>query len=92
MDFQLDQIGHINIQGSDRHTFTNIGEITQPYSLTVYAGGFYDRIVFVLFFFALVNPGYTAVFKNRILVIAKKVETFVQIFIIYVYIYIYYFT
>lgn len=83
MDSQLDQIGHINIQGSDRQTFTNIGEITQPYSLTVYAGGFYDRIVFFVFFLTLVNPDYTAVFKNRILVIAKKVETFAQIFIIF---------
>lgn len=41
VDYQLDQIGHIDIQGSDRQTFTNIGEITQPYSLTVYTGGFY---------------------------------------------------
>lgn len=41
VDDQLDQIGHIDIQGSDRQTFTNIGEITQPYSLTVYTGGFY---------------------------------------------------
>lgn len=42
MDSQLDQIGNIDIQGSDRQTFTNIGEITQPYSLTVYAGEFQD--------------------------------------------------
>lgn len=40
VDSQLDQIGHIDIQGSDRQTFTNIGQITQPFSLTVYAGGF----------------------------------------------------
>lgn len=47
VDSQLDQIGNIDIQGSDRQTFTNIGEITQPYSLTVYAGEFYDdRIIF----------------------------------------------
>lgn len=46
VDSQLDQIGHIDIQGSDRQSFTNIGEITQPYSLTVYAGGLYDdRII-----------------------------------------------
>lgn len=42
VDSQLDQVGHIDIQGSDRQTFINIGEITQPYSLTVYAGGFHD--------------------------------------------------
>lgn len=81
VDSQLDQIGHINIQGSDRQTFTNIGEITQPYSLTVYAGGFYDNRI--VFFFTLVSPGYTAVFQNRILVIAKKVEIYGQIFIIF---------
>lgn len=47
VDSQLDQIGNIDIQGTDRQTFTNIGEITQPYSLTVYAGEFYDdRIIF----------------------------------------------
>lgn len=45
VDYQLDQIGHIDIQGSDRQTFTHIGEITQPYSLTVYAGGFYDDLL-----------------------------------------------
>uniref|UniRef100_A0A3B4FXS2 Low-density lipoprotein receptor-related protein 2 n=1 Tax=Pundamilia nyererei TaxID=303518 RepID=A0A3B4FXS2_9CICH len=36
VDTLLDQIGHIDIEGSDRQTFTNIGQITQPYSLTVY--------------------------------------------------------
>lgn len=45
VDSQLDQIGHIHIHGSDRQTFTGIGEITQPYSLTVYAGGFYDDAI-----------------------------------------------
>lgn len=40
VDYQLDQIGHIGIQGYDRQTFTNLGQITQPYSLTVYTGGF----------------------------------------------------
>lgn len=49
VDSQLDQIGHIDIQGSDRQTFTNIGQITQPFSLTVYAGGFHDYIYTVLF-------------------------------------------
>ncbi|CAG12634.1 unnamed protein product [Tetraodon nigroviridis] len=41
VDSQLDQVGHIDIQGSDRQTFTNIGEITQPYSLTVYTDYLY---------------------------------------------------
>lgn len=45
VDYQLEQIGHIDIQGSDRQTFTHIGEITQPYSLTVYAGGLYDDML-----------------------------------------------
>lgn len=38
VDTLLDQIGHIDIEGSDRKTFTNIGQITQPYSLTIYTG------------------------------------------------------
>lgn len=38
VDSQLDQIGHIGIEGYNRQTFTNIGQITQPYSLTVYSG------------------------------------------------------
>uniref|UniRef100_A0A8C6P698 Low density lipoprotein receptor-related protein 2b n=1 Tax=Nothobranchius furzeri TaxID=105023 RepID=A0A8C6P698_NOTFU len=38
VDSLLDQIGHIGIEGTDRQTFTNIGQITQPYSLTVYSG------------------------------------------------------
>uniref|UniRef100_A0A3Q3BE47 Low-density lipoprotein receptor-related protein 2-like n=1 Tax=Kryptolebias marmoratus TaxID=37003 RepID=A0A3Q3BE47_KRYMA len=37
VDYLLDQIGHIDIEGTDRQTFTNIGQITQPYSLTVYS-------------------------------------------------------
>ncbi|XP_053722161.1 low-density lipoprotein receptor-related protein 2 [Synchiropus splendidus] len=37
VDSLLDQIGHINIHGADRQTFSNIGQITQPYSLTVYS-------------------------------------------------------
>lgn len=39
MDNQLNQIGHIDFQGTDRQTFTDIGQITQPYSLTVFTGG-----------------------------------------------------
>lgn len=39
VDSQLDQVGHIDFQGNDRQTFTSIGEITQPFSLTVYNGG-----------------------------------------------------
>uniref|UniRef100_A0A3Q3G597 Low density lipoprotein receptor-related protein 2b n=1 Tax=Labrus bergylta TaxID=56723 RepID=A0A3Q3G597_9LABR len=42
VDSQLDQIGHIDFEGYDRQTFSNIGQITQPYSLTVYSGGFHD--------------------------------------------------
>lgn len=38
VDSLLDQIGHISVEGTDRQTFTNIGQITQPYSLTVYSG------------------------------------------------------
>ncbi|KAM9425856.1 low-density lipoprotein receptor-related protein 2 [Pholidichthys leucotaenia] len=37
VDALLQQIGLIGIQGNDRQTFTNIGQITQPYSLTIYA-------------------------------------------------------
>ena len=40
VDSLLDQIGHIGILGYDRQVFTNIGQITQPYSLTIYSGGF----------------------------------------------------
>lgn len=39
VDAQLDQIGHVAIDGYDRQTFTNIGQITQPFSLTIYSGG-----------------------------------------------------
>lgn len=80
VDSQLNQIGHIDIQGSNRQTFTNIGEITQPYSLTVYTGGFYnDRIVF----FTLAHPDCTAVVKNRILVIAKIKFNFMFRFLLF---------
>uniref|UniRef100_A0AAQ5Z5D7 Low-density lipoprotein receptor-related protein 2 n=1 Tax=Amphiprion ocellaris TaxID=80972 RepID=A0AAQ5Z5D7_AMPOC len=41
VDSLLDQIGHIDIEGTDRKTFTNIGQITQPYSLTVYSDFLY---------------------------------------------------
>uniref|UniRef100_A0A7N8XVY7 Low-density lipoprotein receptor-related protein 2 n=1 Tax=Mastacembelus armatus TaxID=205130 RepID=A0A7N8XVY7_9TELE len=34
-------IGHINIEGYDRQTFTNIGQITQPYSLTIFSDYLY---------------------------------------------------
>lgn len=40
VDSQLDQIGHISFEGYDRQTFSNIGQITQPYSLTIYTGHF----------------------------------------------------
>lgn len=40
VDSLLDQIGSIGTEGLDRQTFTNIGQITQPYSLTIYSGGF----------------------------------------------------
>lgn len=49
MDSQLDQIGHIDFQGSDRQTFTNIGQITQPFSLTVYAGGFLGILLMITY-------------------------------------------
>ncbi|TDG98033.1 hypothetical protein EPR50_G00214030 [Perca flavescens] len=41
VDSQLDQIGHIGIEGYDRQTFTNIGQITQPYSLTIFSDYLY---------------------------------------------------
>lgn len=40
VDSLLDQIGHIGIEGYNRQTFTDIGQITQPYSLTIYSGVF----------------------------------------------------
>lgn len=46
VDSLLDQIGHISIEGTDRQTFTNIGQITQPYSLTVYSGDLTERMYF----------------------------------------------
>ncbi|XP_047465711.1 low-density lipoprotein receptor-related protein 2 [Mugil cephalus] len=41
VDSLLDQIGHVDTQGHDRQTFTNIGQITQPYSLTIYSDYLY---------------------------------------------------
>uniref|UniRef100_A0A3Q3MKS2 Low-density lipoprotein receptor-related protein 2 n=1 Tax=Mastacembelus armatus TaxID=205130 RepID=A0A3Q3MKS2_9TELE len=41
VDSLLSQIGHINIEGYDRQTFTNIGQITQPYSLTIFSDYLY---------------------------------------------------
>uniref|UniRef100_A0A3Q2DHQ2 EGF-like domain-containing protein n=1 Tax=Cyprinodon variegatus TaxID=28743 RepID=A0A3Q2DHQ2_CYPVA len=41
VDSLLDQVGHISIEGTDRQTFTSIGQITQPYSLTVYSDYLY---------------------------------------------------
>uniref|UniRef100_A0A4W6E5T0 Low density lipoprotein receptor-related protein 2b n=1 Tax=Lates calcarifer TaxID=8187 RepID=A0A4W6E5T0_LATCA len=41
VDSVLDQIGHISIEGNDRQTFTDIGQITQPYSLTIYSDYLY---------------------------------------------------
>lgn len=40
VDSLLAQIGHIGIEGLDRQTFSNIGQITKPYSLTIYSGAF----------------------------------------------------
>lgn len=48
VDSQLDQVGHIDFQGNDRQTFTSIGEITQPFSLTVYNGGICHFFIFIL--------------------------------------------
>uniref|UniRef100_A0A665WHY5 Low density lipoprotein receptor-related protein 2b n=1 Tax=Echeneis naucrates TaxID=173247 RepID=A0A665WHY5_ECHNA len=39
VDSLLDQIVHIGIEGLDKQIFSNIGQITQPYSLTIYSGG-----------------------------------------------------
>lgn len=41
VDAQLLLVGHIHIHGHDRQTLSNIGQITQPFSLTVYAGEFF---------------------------------------------------
>ncbi|XP_028331825.1 low-density lipoprotein receptor-related protein 2 [Gouania willdenowi] len=41
VDYLLDQIGVIYIGGNDRQTFTNIGQITQPYALAVYSDFLY---------------------------------------------------
>uniref|UniRef100_A0A672JBW6 Low density lipoprotein receptor-related protein 2b n=1 Tax=Salarias fasciatus TaxID=181472 RepID=A0A672JBW6_SALFA len=38
VDSLLDQVGSIRTDGGDRQMFTNIGQITQPFSLTVYSG------------------------------------------------------
>uniref|UniRef100_A0A8C7GPZ6 Low-density lipoprotein receptor-related protein 2 n=1 Tax=Oncorhynchus kisutch TaxID=8019 RepID=A0A8C7GPZ6_ONCKI len=38
-DALLDQIGHVGIDGYDRLKFSNIGQITQPFSITIHAGG-----------------------------------------------------
>lgn len=45
VDSQLDHVGHVDFQGNDRQTFTNIGEITQPFSLTVYKGEFLSLVM-----------------------------------------------
>lgn len=65
VDSQLDQIGNIDIQGSDRQSFTNIGEITQPYSLTIYAGGFYDD--WIIFYSCLPRLQINWKFKVQVL-------------------------
>nr|XP_046225254.1 LOW QUALITY PROTEIN: low-density lipoprotein receptor-related protein 2 [Oncorhynchus gorbuscha] len=36
-DALLDQIGHVGIDGYDRQKFSNIGQITQPFSITIHA-------------------------------------------------------
>lgn len=48
VDSQLDLVGHIDFQGNDRQSFTSIGEITQPFSLTVYKGGIGHFLISVL--------------------------------------------
>lgn len=46
VDSQLEQVGHIDFQGNDKQIFTSIGEITQPFSLTVYKGGLCQFLYF----------------------------------------------
>uniref|UniRef100_A0A672JCA6 Low density lipoprotein receptor-related protein 2b n=1 Tax=Salarias fasciatus TaxID=181472 RepID=A0A672JCA6_SALFA len=41
VDSLLDQVGSIRTDGGDRQMFTNIGQITQPFSLTVYSDYLY---------------------------------------------------
>uniref|UniRef100_A0A3B4ZUY4 Low-density lipoprotein receptor-related protein 2-like n=1 Tax=Stegastes partitus TaxID=144197 RepID=A0A3B4ZUY4_9TELE len=41
VDSFLDQIGHTDLEGNDRQTFSNLGQITEPLSLTVYADYLY---------------------------------------------------
>uniref|UniRef100_A0A671UNK4 Low density lipoprotein receptor-related protein 2b n=1 Tax=Sparus aurata TaxID=8175 RepID=A0A671UNK4_SPAAU len=41
VDAELKQVGHISVYGTDRQTFTNLGQITQPFSLTIYTDYLY---------------------------------------------------
>lgn len=41
VDAQLLVVGHIHIHGHDRQTLSNVGQITQPFSLTVYSDYLY---------------------------------------------------
>lgn len=38
VDALLDRIEFVGMDGSDRQTFSNIGQITQPFSLTIHLG------------------------------------------------------
>lgn len=44
VDSELDQVGHIDFFGNDRQTFNKIGQITDPFSLTVYKGESSSRL------------------------------------------------
>ncbi|KAJ8414276.1 hypothetical protein AAFF_G00051460 [Aldrovandia affinis] len=41
VDALLDQIEHVNMDGLDRQTFSNTGQITHPFSLTIHADHLY---------------------------------------------------
>ncbi|KAK0146057.1 Low-density lipoprotein receptor-related protein 2 [Merluccius polli] len=47
-DALLDQIGLISIHGYDRRTFSNIGQITQPYGLTIHAEYLYVSHLYMM--------------------------------------------
>ncbi|XP_057682782.1 low-density lipoprotein receptor-related protein 2 [Corythoichthys intestinalis] len=40
-DALFDQISHVNFEGNNRETFSNLGQITNPYSMTLYSDFLY---------------------------------------------------
>lgn len=54
-DALLDQVGHVGIDGYDRQMFSNIGQITQPFSITIHAGGHSQMSQTLIFICVTVN-------------------------------------